>query len=1029
MRKTALFLALVLCIGAMAPLAAGASEQIEVVYEVLDEQPERTKGKDCYEVLNNRSFEIMDSEEALNAWGFTSDKGRANTRMGGEYANRSTDAHDGEYSVRISVPEEKKYCDLIYGAAVKEGEVYEFSVWQKMLKDGKNGMVTILFQGEDKKTGKALEYGRVKMGFGSIQVSDGWVKKTVRFTAPSSVRQASVCLNFNGPGEILWDDASLLCITNEMPKPEMPDEKPAISYLTIPNAGFEEGKTDNWSLWGISKVTDEVAHSGKYSAALHTEGGSDDGCAETIVTGFVDGATYQLSAYIMTPTDTTVDMGFWLYYSSKEYYDWEDVSSQIGQEKPRWGMRANTEWTKYIAEFTPPEGTKSVMIYFRHRLTPGQVFMDDVSLYMVKAPNALNMKTDEVFYYTEYPTGTLSAEPYFMEDPANTKAEFSFVNLDGTETHTETVLGLTENIEYNFRTEWMTERGKRYHIRAKVYDKNGTLLQSEDFPVYRFDRPTYLGADGIFRKNGKEYTFTFASGARMDLLERNPEKGGLTVLQFYADDSGLSISEKMDRAYEQGILVLITLYSGRTCAGHADRIDNTIRTVTDLKDHPALFGWIVQDEPYQKGTPEEEMILAYETIRNIDPNHPVYIDDSPLGSYEWLFRYADFVDIDYYGGSSEDAASFMMDLMATVHEASKGRKPFSLMQQTFPMNGYLPSADELRHMSYQAFFSGAAGYSFHPLGLDTTDGNTTDFMDRPEWKDIVEKWAPWERDFMYGCFVTGEYKFVNYQKTDKTVWATYTDGTNLYAIVLNRLKKDGTSVEIPLTDGAAILKVGNYTATTMTGENKKATGNGTLSVSLAPWEAVVWKVTPTEEALNAAHLKISFFRDTIYYPWAYNAISVLEEKGIINRVSNNWYGPERNITRGDYAMFLVRTLGLTGSGENFADVEPDAEYAKELAIGRAAGIINGIGDNKFNPEAEITRQDMMTMTSRAMKLTGSADLSAFSDNAGIADYAKLHVSAMVAEGLIKGNADGTINPKGNTTRAEAAVIMQRIISR
>ncbi|MBQ7037175.1 MAG: S-layer homology domain-containing protein, partial [Clostridia bacterium] len=60
---------------------------------------------------------------------------------------------------------------------------------------------------------------------------------------------------------------------------------------------------------------------------------------------------------------------------------------------------------------------------------------------------------------------------------------------------------------------------------------------------------------------------------------------------------------------------------------------------------------------------------------------------------------------------------------------------------------------------------------------------------------------------------------------------------------------------------------------------------------------------------------------------------------------------------------------------------------------------------------------------------GAADLAAFSDSGMIADYASSHVAAMVAEGLIKGNADGTINPLGNTTRAEAAVIMQRILAK
>ncbi len=1029
MKKIALFLALVLSVSFMVPFIATAEEGYDVTYEMLAEQPQRTLGKDCYEVVGNGSFEFMDSATALNTWGFTSSKGAKNTFVGGEYANRSTDAHSKEYSMQISVSEEKKYCDMIAGAPVITGQIYEFSVWMKRLEGTSWGHVNILFQGQ-KKGIPQEQYGRAKITFPEPPMGE-WVKGAVRFTAPKDADQTSLCLCFYGPGTILWDDASLLCITNEMPKPEMPDEKPAIKTLSIPNAGFEEElEKPEWELFGLGKRTDEYAHSGKYSVALHNEGGSADGIASTIVGGFEKGATYQISAWILTPGETNVDMGFWLSYSSKDYYDYYDTSSQLGMEKPRWTMRTNQNWTKYIAEFTPPEATKSIMIDFRHRLTPGLVYIDDVSVYMVKEPYALTANTDEVFYYTEWETGVLSCTPYVMDDPINSKAEMCLVTPDGTETHKETVSGLTAHFDYTFRTEWLTEKGKQYQVRLKVSDGAGNVIQAQDFPVYRFDRPTYLGADGIFRKNGKEYTYTFGSGATMPLLEKKPEKGGITVVQLYADDSGLSLYDRVTKAYEQGFLCLITLYTGTKSAAHPDRLEYTIKTVETFKDHPGVFGYVVMDEPYQKGIPDEEMMLAYETIRNIDPNHPVYLDDSVPGSYGWLFRYADFVDVDYYGGAGKDSATVIYDLMESCRVASKGRKPFSLMEQAFPQNGYLPSCDEFRHMAYQALFAGAHGYGFHSLGIDSTDGNNTNFMDRPEWTDIAEKWGPWERDFMYKCFVTGEYKFVNFGKNADAMWATYTDGTDLYAIALNQEKAESNKAEIPLFDATGEYVISSYVAKTMTGESKRITGEGgTLSVDLAPWEAVVWKVTPTGNVPSAAHLKDTSFNDIIYYPWAYNAITTLEEKGIVNRVSETWYGPQHNITRGDYAMFLVRTLGLTGSGENFADVDPAAEYAKELAIGKANGVINGIGDNKFNPEAEITRQDMMTMTSRALKLAGAADLSAFSDASGIADYAQSHVAAMVAEGLIKGNADGTINPRGNTTRAEAAVIMQRIINK
>jgi len=62
-------------------------------------------------------------------------------------------------------------------------------------------------------------------------------------------------------------------------------------------------------------------------------------------------------------------------------------------------------------------------------------------------------------------------------------------------------------------------------------------------------------------------------------------------------------------------------------------------------------------------------------------------------------------------------------------------------------------------------------------------------------------------------------------------------------------------------------------------------------------------------------------------------------------------------------------------------------------------------------------------------LTGDVDLSVFSDGTNVSDYALPHVKAMIAEGLVKGNADGTLNPLGNTTRAEAAVIMKRILDK
>ena len=99
----------------------------------------------------------------------------------------------------------------------------------------------------------------------------------------------------------------------------------------------------------------------------------------------------------------------------------------------------------------------------------------------------------------------------------------------------------------------------------------------------------------------------------------------------------------------------------------------------------------------------------------------------------------------------------------------------------------------------------------------------------------------------------------------------------------------------------------------------------------------------------------------------------------------------------------------------------------------AAGLLNGFEDGTFGADMPISRQDLMTMCVRAAEYAGklqnveNADLSAFTDGDTVSDYAKEAVCKMVGAGLIVGNEDGTVNPQGETTRAEAAVILARLM--
>ena len=172
------------------------------------------------------------------------------------------------------------------------------------------------------------------------------------------------------------------------------------------------------------------------------------------------------------------------------------------------------------------------------------------------------------------------------------------------------------------------------------------------------------------------------------------------------------------------------------------------------------------------------------------------------------------------------------------------------------------------------------------------------------------------------------------------------------------------------------------------------------------------------------------FIDLGNHAWAADSINALADEGVIRGTSENTYSPAANITRADFAILLVRAFELQSDDEeNFADVADTDYFAKELAIARNTGIVNGIGDNKYAPKNTITRQDMMVIVYRALTKLGVqleiADVS-YADFADVADYAEDAVKALVTSGLVNGKS-GKIAPTDYTTRAEVAVLIKRIL--
>jgi hypothetical protein len=175
------------------------------------------------------------------------------------------------------------------------------------------------------------------------------------------------------------------------------------------------------------------------------------------------------------------------------------------------------------------------------------------------------------------------------------------------------------------------------------------------------------------------------------------------------------------------------------------------------------------------------------------------------------------------------------------------------------------------------------------------------------------------------------------------------------------------------------------------------------------------------------------FTDLGRYAWAKDQIETLAAKGILNGTSKTEYSPARSISRAEFLCLLVRTLGLNAEFDaNFSDVGRTAYYYNELGIAKKLGIALGGSGDRFRPNDKITRQDMIVMTVRALEKLGELKppaapdtLAKFNDKNLLAQYALSSAEYAVSAGLITGSGD-CLNPLGNATRAEAAVILCRL---
>ncbi|CAN7536361.1 glycosyl hydrolase 53 family protein [Paenibacillus sp. LjRoot56] len=208
-----------------------------------------------------------------------------------------------------------------------------------------------------------------------------------------------------------------------------------------------------------------------------------------------------------------------------------------------------------------------------------------------------------------------------------------------------------------------------------------------------------------------------------------------------------------------------------------------------------------------------------------------------------------------------------------------------------------------------------------------------------------------------------------------------------------------------------------------------------IAVPNAKYDAVAHSVvfTTTHFSTYAVAYVNRTFGDLAGFAWAQKAVEALASKGVTTGTSSDTFSPEQEVSRADYIVMLVKALGLTANaGDSFQDVTTADYYSEAVGIAKSLGIIEGSDTYHFNPKANITREDLMVITARALHQAHRLDLSnetstldTFSDNMDVSSYAKAAIATLLKTGLVQGNGQGIV-PKAYTTRAEAAVILYRL---
>ncbi len=167
--------------------------------------------------------------------------------------------------------------------------------------------------------------------------------------------------------------------------------------------------------------------------------------------------------------------------------------------------------------------------------------------------------------------------------------------------------------------------------------------------------------------------------------------------------------------------------------------------------------------------------------------------------------------------------------------------------------------------------------------------------------------------------------------------------------------------------------------------------------------------------------------------WFEKSVKYVTNNNLMNGMGENQFSPKSNMTRGMLVTVLYRMSNSSYNGKStFVDVSESEYYSTAVAWAAENKIVNGVGNNSFNPNAEVTREQLVVILYRyakTMKIntntTEKSDISSYDDFNEISEYSVSAFQWGYERKIISGRTSSTLVPKGTASRAEVATMLMR----